>query len=58
MTLTNKRPTTVKSSSMKSFNSNLRFNPQNDKIKNLIENNKKVQKISKNPTSFTLKINN
>lgn len=58
MTLTNKRPTKVKSSSTKSLNSNLRFDPENEKIKNLIENNKKVQKISKNPNTFTLKINN
>lgn len=56
MTLTNKRPNTTKSRSVNSLDKG--FNPQNDKIKILLENNKKVQKFNKNLSSFTLKINN
>lgn len=56
MTLTNRRPNTTKSRSVNSLDKG--FNPQNDKIKILLENNKKVQKFNKNLSSFTLKINN
>lgn len=49
------RPNTARSSTNRS--TQLQFNPKNDKIKSLLENNSKVQKFNKNNPTLVVKNN-